>query len=337
VNSLERVEAAVRFNDSDYPPVIAQVFGHAAIFAGVPLGRYVRSGELIARCQAEALEHYGYDAVFALMDVSVETEAVGSKVEYPENGYPYVKSYILSGGTRLDNLELPDPYSAGRMPELLKAVTLLSEEVGGSTLVVGCVLGPMTLTTQLLGMEDALYLAVDNPEEFSRVLEFSTAVIIKFGLAQIEAGAHLPLVFDPSASPAVVPPQFFREFELPLLKEAFASFKSAGAKANWLHIAGPSDNILPLYPEAGVDIANFDYFVDPSVARHALPGTCLDGNIKPVSFIEGPPESISNEASGLLATFSDRGGFILSPGCEIPPESKPANIEAMIAAARNNG
>jgi uroporphyrinogen-III decarboxylase len=162
MNSLERIQAPVRFEKPDRVPVIAQVFGHAAVLAGVPLDRYVRSGESLARCQTEALEHYGYDAVFALMDVNVETEAMGSVLTYRPNSYPVVKSYVVS---------------------------------------------------------------------------------------KMEAGAHLPIVFDPSASPAVVPYQFFRELEAPRLRRVFDSFRKAGSAANWLHIAGPADPILPLHPE----------------------------------------------------------------------------------------
>ena len=334
MNSLERIQAAVSFEKPDRVPVIAQVFGHAAGLAGVPLGDYVRDGELLARCQIKALEHYGYDAVFALMDVNVETEAVGSVLTYRADQYPMVKSYAFSDGADLDSLSVPNPHQAGRMPELLKAARVLRREVGDDVLVVGCVLGPMTLATQLLGIEAALYLAVDEAESFARLLDFSAEVVIRFGVAQIETGAHLPVVFDPSASPAVVPHQFFREFELPRLQKVFAAFKQAGAVANWLHIAGPTEPILPFYPQAGVDIANFDYYVDPLDAQRALPQTCLDGNIKPLSFVEATSEMIAAESSRLLNLFADRGGFILSSGCEIPPESKPENVAAMVLAAR---
>jgi len=334
MNSIDRIKAAVNFKTPDRVPVIAQVFGHAATLAGVSIGDYVRDGELLARCQIKALEHYGYDAVFALMDVDVETEAVGSVLTYLTNNYPIVKSHALSKGANPDSLSMPDPYKAGRMPELIKAVTVLRREVGDEVLVIGCVLGPMTLATQLLGIEKALYLAIDEPERFTRVLDFSTEVVIMFGVAQIEAGVHLPVVFDPSASPAVIPAQFFREFELPRLKNVFTSFKQAGAVANWLHIAGPTEQILSLYPQAGIDIACFDYYVDFLDARRALPHTCLTGNIKPLSFVEAAPEEIAAKSSRLLNLSADRGGFILSSGCEIPPESKPENVAAMVLAAR---
>ncbi|MGD9368738.1 MAG: uroporphyrinogen decarboxylase family protein, partial [Desulfobacteraceae bacterium] len=334
MNSMERIRAAQGFEKPDRVPVIGQVFGHAAVLAGVSLGDYVRDGELLARCQMQALQRYGYDTVFALMDTSVETEAVGSILAYPRDQYPYVKSYALSDAENLEGLSVPDPQQAGRMPELLKAARILRRQVGDDVLVVGCVSGPMTVVAQLLGLETALYLAIDYPERFARLLDFAAEVAIRFATAQIEAGAHLPIVFDPCASPAVIPPQFFREFELPRLRKVFTGLKEAGAAANWLHIAGPAGPILPLYPQCGVDIANFDYCVSPLEAQQAVPHTCLDGNIKPLSFVEASPEVIAEESSRLLNVFASRGGFILSSGCEIPPEAKPENVAAMVSAAR---
>lgn len=332
MNSLERIQAAVSFGKPDRVPVIAQVFGHAAVLAGVPLGEYVRDGELLARCQLQALARYGYDAVFALMDTNVETEALGSRLAYRADSYPYVERYALADAVELNRLAVPDPALSGRMPELLKSARMLRREVGDEVLIVGCVLGPMTLATQLMGAEKALFCAADEPEQFGRVLDFATEVAVAFGLAQLAAGVHLPVVFDPAASPAVIPPQFFREFELPRLKRLFAAFKSAGALDGWLHIAGPAETIYPYYPEAGVEIANLDYCVDPLRARQILPTTCLDGNLKPLSFVEASANDIAAESAGLLEMFGSRGGFILSSGCEIPPESKPENVAAMVAA-----
>jgi uroporphyrinogen decarboxylase len=109
MNSLERIQATVSFGKPDRVPVIAQVFGHAAVLAGAPLGEYVRDGELLARCQLQALARYGYDAVFALMDTSVETEALGSRLACRADSYPYVEQYALANAAELDRLAVPDP------------------------------------------------------------------------------------------------------------------------------------------------------------------------------------------------------------------------------------
>ena len=337
MNSMERIAATLKFQDADRIPVIAQVFGHAATLSGVSIDEYVRDGETLARCQLNALKQYGYDAVFSVMDVNVEAESIGSVLQYRMNQYPVIGRYALSRDSDWNALAIPDPLQAGRMPEMLKAIGVLRRELGNSAPVIGCVLGPFTLASQLLGLETTLYLAVDDPERLERLMDYATEVVIRFGTAQLQAGAHLPLVFDPSASPAVIPPKFFREFELPRLKRVLGTFAKAGAIANWLHIAGPVSPILPYYPEARVDIANFDYCVPAAEARDILPSISLDGNIKSLTFVEGSPKDIKAEAVKLLSAFSDRGGFILSSGCEVPPESPPENVAAMVNATRTGG
>lgn len=336
MNSLERILGAVHFHPPQRVPVIAQVFGHAAVLEKIGLDAYLRNGELLARCQLRALEHYGYDAVFALMDVGVETEALGSVLSYSPFRYPAVTSYAFAKGIP-EIPVVPDPDHAGRMPELLKTAKILRKEVGNQILVVGCVLGPMTLAIQLMGPESALFLGVDDPEKFSLLLDFAADVAIRFGVRQLEAGVHLLMIFEPSASPDVIPPALYREFVLPRQQRIFRAFKQAGSLANWLHTAGPVLRILPYYPQAGVDIANIDYCVDPAEAMRILPTTCLNGNIRPTSFVVSDPETIAAESAHLLKLFEKPGGFILSSGCEIPPESKPENIAAMVGAIRKGG
>lgn len=334
MNSIERIQAAVTFCKPDRTPVIGQVFGHAAVINGQNLRSYVTSGVIAAECQLRALNQYGYDAVFALFDTCVEAEAAGCRLLYRENLYPAVQTHLLTPRSNLEAAAVPDPFQAGRMPEILAALRILRRETWGKTLVVGCVIGPMTLAAQLLDLETALFTAVDHPERFERVLDYAVEIISAFGRAQVEAGAHLPLVFDPAASPEVVPPAFFREFILPRYRRIFATLKNAGAVFNWLHIAGRVLPILPYYREMGVDIGNFDYCVHPVQAAEAAPLLCLDGNLKSATFITSEPQAIREESRQIIALFADRGGFILSSGCEIPPESNPDNITALVAAAR---
>jgi uroporphyrinogen decarboxylase len=336
MNSMERVQAAINFEKPDRVPVIAQVFGHAATLAGVGLDTYLCRGEVLADCQLQSLAFYGHDAVFALMDVCVETEAIGSVLDYRADRYPVITVYAADR-VDPDKLALPDPLCTARMPELLKAIRILRNAVGDTVPVVGCVTGPMTLAVQLLGMEKALYLAIDFPEQFSRLLDFATTVITDFGKAQLASGAHLPIVFDPASSPDVIPAQFYREFVLPRIRLIFTAFKQAGSLINWLHTAGPVQPILPFYPEAGVELANIDYSVRPSDVMKMLPQTCVNGNIKPLLFTDPSFEEIFLESSRLIRAFAERGGFILSSGCEIPLESKPDNITAMVRAARMGG
>lgn len=335
MNSMERFLAAAEFRQPDRTPVVAQVFGHAANLCQVPLHRYLQNGEVLGLCQLKAWRHYGYDAVFALMDVSVETEAAGSMLRFSESAYPTVATHALQPDADPERLGIPDPQTAGRMPELLKAAAFLRRELGNDVPVVGCVLGPMTLTVQLLGMENAMYMAVDDAPRFEAVLDFACEVVMAFGAAQLQAGAHLPLVFDPSSSPEVVPPGFYRELLLPRVKRIFSAFQEQGAVSSWLHVTGQIAPIFPMLADTGAAIVNFDYCVEPAKALEALPDICLDGNVTPYTFADGAPADIIAEAKVLLQAFAKREGFILSSGCEIPPEALTENVAALVAAPRN--
>ncbi len=337
MNTLERIVNTINFEPHDRVPVIPPIFGHSAILSGVPLIKYLSDGGVLAKCQVKAHNHYGYDSVCAFMDVCVESEAVGSELEFRENLYPIVKSYIISNSSIINDLDLPDPFEDGRMPELLKAIGLLKEEIGDNALIVGCVLGPMTVAIQLMGIENVLFLSVDEPKKFTRLLDFATEVCKSFGKAQIESGVHVSLVFDPAASPIVIPPEMFRTHLIQRLKKIFEELKKAGSIVNWLFITGIAQRIFQYYPDIGVELAHFDYEVDPKDVRTTLPRTCLSGNLKPISFIEDRPEEIAKASSKLISNFREDEGYILSAGCEIPLESKPENIAAMVTAVHKRG
>jgi uroporphyrinogen decarboxylase len=243
-----------------------------------------------------------------------------------------VEKYAIERPSAVAELAIPDPNKAGRMPVLLQAARLLRQELGDRVLVAGCVLGPMTLACQLLGAERALFAAVDEPDSFERLLDFAVDVAVRFGQAQLEAGAHVCVVFDPSASPAVVPPALFREILAPRLRRLFQALKGPRGPVTWLHIAGPVEPILPLYPDCGVDIANIDYCVDPGRARAAVPRLCLDGNIRPLAFVDSEPGDIAAACRRVLDGAG--AGFILSSGCEIPLEARPECVQALVDSVR---
>lgn len=334
MNSLERIVAAVNFQEHDRVPVVPLVFGHAAILGGIPLQQYLTDGETLARCQLGSLGRYGYDAVFAFMDACVEAEAMGAAIVSREGMYPTIGRYVVDSAADIEHLSVPDPQAAGRMPEVLKAASLLKQEVGSEVLVAGLVLGPATLALQLMGPEKALFLAADDPAGFAALLDFCTGVAIRFGVAQIEAGVHLPIMFEPAASGEVIPPAIYRERILPCIARVFSSYIAAGAAANLLHIAGRLTGIIGLFPEAGAHIAGIDYPVSIDDAIRALPQTCILGNIKPYAFVDETPQQIEAKAARLVKACAKRGGFILSGGCELPLETKPENLDALVRAAR---
>jgi len=336
VNSIDRIKSTIAFEKTDRVPVFSHIYGFASRLNQIALKDYLNSAELMACCQLKAWKRFGYDGVTVFADNSLEAEALGSKISYNDNAYPQIIEYYLDEIHDWKYLAIPDPEGDGRMPLILQACRIIKDEVGEETAVVGTVQGPMTLAGQLLGLEKLLYNVVDHPEEFCNLLNFTTRVMVTFGKALINAGAQVIHIFDPSSSCSVINRAVFGEYILPNLKQAFKEFKDSGEPICWLNITGQTEPVLDLFPETGADLFNIDYLVPIASAMEKLPHHCINGNIKPFSFISGEEEVIRREARDLLEQTQTRGGFILSPGCEIPLESKVGNIEAMLEAVRDD-
>ncbi len=334
MKSIDRIKSTIRFESTDRVPVFPHIYGFAARLKDVPLKDYLNSGELLALCQLEAWKRFGYDAVAAFADNSLEAEALGSKLSYKNDAYPHIEEYCLDSIRDWKYLSMVDPEESGRMPVILEACRILRDEAGEKAAVVGTVQGPMTIAGQLLGIEKLIYSVVDYPEELYNLLNFTTQVMLTFGKALIKAGANVIQVFDPSSSCSVINRAVFSEYILPHLKQALKEYKDSGNPICWLNITGQTKPILDLFPETGADLFNIDYLVPISVAMEKLPHHCINGNIKPFSFISCEAKDIRREARDLLEETQSRGGFILSPGCEIPLESKVGNIEAMMKTVK---
>ena len=90
MTGLERIRRTIARERCDRPPVIAQVFAHAAVACGRSVDEYLSSGVVAAACQLDALARYGYDAVFAVLDLTLEAEALGGGIQARPGLYPAV-------------------------------------------------------------------------------------------------------------------------------------------------------------------------------------------------------------------------------------------------------
>jgi uroporphyrinogen decarboxylase len=335
MKSTQRIISTINGEKVDHIPVAPQLFGFTARQAGVGIGKYVREGETLARCQLKSRDRFGTDAVFAVSDVNVEAEAAGCELTYFEDDYPVISVLALSSPLSIDGLEVPAADRDGRMPEMLAAVRKMSSSLGGACPVIGTVMGPMTQAGLLLGLENALFLAHDDPRSFSALLRRSAEIGREYGRAQLRAGADVIMVFDPSAAPVVFPKDLFFRFEEELLKELQTALTLAGGKVPFLHIAAYTAPIMEHIRPTGTRLFCFDQSTGISEVEEHLPGVCMIGNINIMTLLDGSPSLVKADCERLLEDFRERGRLILSSACEVPPATPSSNILAMVCSARD--
>ena len=284
----------------------------------------------MADCQLRIQAHYGHDAVFAFMDFGLESG--GHRLP------PALLRGAVSGDHRLraaaradaGQLRLPDrlptapartlarhraPAFRPRRYDAGRRQPARADEPGHPALRHG----------------SRPFLAADDPGRFEIALDYATACAIRYGQAQIAAGAHLPVVFDPAACRPWCCGLFPRTVAAPAATPVRCPAPGRGRRQLAQH-RQTDRPILPWYPAAGADIATFDYYVSPGAGGRPVAADLPARQPPSLDFLDAHPQRIAAAAHLALAAFRERGGFILSSGCEIPPESAPANIAALIAA-----
>jgi uroporphyrinogen decarboxylase len=95
LTSRERLLTAAHAGTPDRVPVAPYMGNHGAHVAGVPIGAYCRSGQLMADAQYRAWQLYGQDAVVAQSDNYYIAEGFGVEVEHHDDSTPTFKKPVI--------------------------------------------------------------------------------------------------------------------------------------------------------------------------------------------------------------------------------------------------
>ncbi len=337
MNAYERYEAVCNLQEPDRVPVSPFIMTFAARVIGVPYIDYCKSGEVMARGQLECIRKFGYDSVALGSDAVREAETVGAEIFWQEDEVPGTSPEpFIKDRSDLKKLHLPDPLGDNRMHEQVKALRTLRDELGDEGVVYAWVEAPFQESSMLRNINYFMMDIIENPDLVHELMRFSLEMELAFGLAQIEAGARYVGVGDAVAS--LTSPRHYEEFNFPYLKQLIEGLQQAGARVKY-HACGNTKALLPLYADLGADIINLDSAVDLSEAKAILGDTvCLKGNVDPAGvLLLGTPEQVIHASQESIDRGGAGGGFILSPGCEVPRDTSYENLRAMVETAKTYG
>jgi uroporphyrinogen decarboxylase len=341
MTSVERVERVLSGGIPDRVPTSLHNFMMSAYASGLSFGEYLQSGEAMAEGGIKAWRDYGQDLVILENGTMALAQACGCKVEYLIRSAPALKKPVLSSLEDVDRLVMPDVYHAHPLRENLKATRLVVQEIGRQAFVMGRAdQGPYSLASMLLGIEDFLIAVLDpeNRAKLHRLLEFTTEVVYRYAVAQAEAGAHMTSIGESLSGPDVSSPKVYREYEWPYAKKLVERLNQKGILLAY-HICGNATRIARDMVSTGAALLELDYKCDLVQIKAAVQGnTSVLGVIDPSEVLAlGTPETVVARAKEELAVMAPGGGFVLSPGCALPPMTPPANIHALIETAVRYG
>lgn len=336
MNSLERLIAAGQGEPTDCVPVAPGVGHYAAFRARRPMTQVAFDPELMADVVLSSLARHGYDSCSPITDYGIGTESMGSTAVVRDWEQTFVADFAVKSKADVAHLRLPDPLKDGRMPVIIGCEQILVERVGSSVGVNGALAGPLSFAANLRGPQQLLYDVLEDPQLVKDLVRISLDAAKSFGEAQIvHAGVKTVNIYEPITT--LVSTACGDEFSFPYLEDLIRHLHGLGAKV-LLHICNDTTRLLQRMVDIGADILSLDVQVDLARARQVA-GTraSVSGHVATHNLAMAGPDAIYAESCRCIERGAGRGRYTLSSSCEVPIETPPENIDAMVRAAREFG
>jgi len=347
---IERMNALLAGQPIDRVPVWLWLFssGFAALNVGYSLADSYNDSEKSFWAQLWTIEMYGSDD-FPKPICAGNCDAAwvfGGQFKWPTSRYeqaPSVIRYPVESEEDAQKLELPrDVKTAGSVP-LYMQFAKLQERHGLPISLPG--FSPIEFVRGTCGLETLCRWLVRKPELVHRLLRLATdysVEVVRYWADTFVPQRILVQTWLPSASNQVISPNHFKTFVLPYQKEFHEKILATGIKHIVCHICGEQNLNLPYWahiPMGNPGIVSFGQEVDLTTAIKYFGDTCIiAGNVEPAVIQAGTHEQVYELCRQAIekAKYAPRG-FMLMPGCALPPAAPPYNVFMLRKAVNDFG
>jgi uroporphyrinogen decarboxylase len=331
----DHVRAAYKREFTDRVPNYPILGAYNARELGYSIKEFLTEADKLAQSQIRSFEIYKPDVVVVMADLNMEAEAAGNELIFPDDAVCQIKKHVLEDKGTLAKLHLPDPTKDGRLPYYLEACEKVGAAIKESP-VGGVIVGPWGIAVTMRGAERLLMDTIDDPPFVHDLMRFTTDLSKKFGEAVVAAGVGLSYSEAP-ASCSLISPEIYREFIKPYHKEVVDHFKARRTGITF-HVCGYIDPIMTDLVETGCSGISLDA---PSslekMVQVAQGKAVIIGNVATDLFVMGSVEQMEEDIRRCIDIAAAGSGFILSSGCEVPPNAKRELVQLFCEYGRTYG
>lgn len=304
---------------------------YCTIQLGRKYGQYSQDYRVLTDCQNRMMERHPIDAFQSMGYPYREAADCGLKVEFPEDSQPAHFGVLVESRNDLDKLHWPDPNEGPLMSDRINAMREF-KRLRPDIVAMGTCEGAFAQANTFLGIEQTMMALYDDPGFLMDVMEWILPHEIAFCLAQIEAGAEIMFVGESLASQ--ISDQFYVDYVFELEKRLVEAVQATSVPVR-LHICGDINGIVEKVAETGARFIDLDYQVDLPRACELVskvnPDAYVVGKFDPVSvLLRGTPDDVRRACRQDEQDAEGFDNFILTPGCEVPPATPPANYDALL-------
>ena len=295
----------------------------------------VYDSEAAAEITLQPIRRFGFDGAILFSDILIVPYAMGQDLAFLAGEGPQLSPPLVD--TALEALQsVPE-----RLQPIYRTVTLVREQLGFETTLLGFAGSPWTIATYMVAGEGsrdqhlARAMAYRDPQAFQAVIDAIVAVTVDYLSGQIAAGAEAVQLFDSWAG-SLAPDEFERWVIAPnsAIADAVRARHPGVPVIGFPKGAGAK---LPAYArETGIDAVGLDETIDPVWATRELPhGLPVQGNLDPLLLLAGGP-TLERRAKWILDAFDGRP-HVFNLGHGIDKETPIAHVERLLAVVRGAG
>ena len=260
--------------------------------------------------------------------MTVEAEAMGAEVTMGRKDIePHVTDYAFDDVRNYKQVK-PIDLESGRAKVVLDAIKIL-KSYGDDVPIVGNLVGPVSVASSVM---DAVkyYKQLRKQKELSHeYMDWITGELIRFGVAQVEAGADVIAIADPSGTGEIMGPGPFQEYAVPYIERLQRACQDAGAQTI-VHICGQMHSVYNQIAQISSNALSFDAIVPLKEARENLPGRVIMGNVSTFAI----ERSSADKVRTLTRACMRNGTDIVAPACGLGMGSSSENVRAVLEAVK---
>ncbi len=343
MNAFERVSALLSGRMPDRVPVYPILCGANRRLTGADYPTWSTDAETCAAGFLESAKQFDIDCLVTLIDLSVECDAWGQKIVYPENeaAHPDYSDMVVSDIEDYESVRKVDYRQSKRMMMHIDVIRRLAAEKKGEMPIIAFVFGPLGVLSMLRGQQDLYMDLYDDPDAVRDACARVAETLADYAAALIDAGADGIMWDTLFASGSIMSKDMWKDMEAEPMKMLSQIVRDRGG-INIVHNCGQKP-----YFDAQIEA------IDPAAVSFLYPPddcesyadckakygkrVALIGAVTPANAMIGTDEEWDRQCLDQLAAMSKDGGFMLATGCEYPANAPFDRARRMIEIAKTHG
>ena len=297
---------------------------------GITVRELIADSDLQARGMKLVADRVDAAASVSMMDLSVEAEAFGARIQVSDDEVPTVVGALVTDEQAAQALAVP-AVGAGRTGDYVRAIEKACKLITDRPVFAG-IIGPFSLAGRLMDVTEATVNCYEEPDMVHLILKKATEFLVAYAKAHKAAGANGIVMAEPLAG--LLSPDMAQEFSEPYVREVVEAVQDDNFLVIYHNCGDNTVRMIDSILRTGAAAYHFGNSISMKEMLEKVPqDIVVMGNVDPAAQLRnGTPESVRAETLSILRECGSHSNFVISSGCDIPPASPWENIDAFFSA-----